>query len=1205
MPKIQKAKSANVCSSEPFDFTDYTQRLSNMNLSFKHPYMPHKFFIAAILAIALLLSYSAANSAEKADSPLLSAAEINYPPFSIVDPEGRANGFSVELMRAALNAMGRDVTFRTGPWAEVRGWLEHGKVKALPVVGQTPERESIFDFTFPYMSLHGALVVRTELTGVRGMGDLEGKTVAVMKDDNTEEYLRRKDHGVAIKTTRTFKQALQELSEGRYTAVLIPRLVALRLLRENALLNLRIVDKPVEDFRQDFCFAVKGGDRETLALLNEGLSIVMADGTYRHLHAKWFAALQLPRNRRLVIGGDHNYPPFEYIDENGNPAGYNTAITKAIANALGFDIEIRLGPWAKIRDELDAGKIDAIQGMLYSPKRDHTFDFTQPYTVNHYVSVTKKGERPPPETVEALRGQRIVVQKGDIMHDFVLENGLGDQVAIVDAQEDALEKVATGDRDCALVARLTALYWIDKKGWQNLTLSQQPLLSPGYGYAVPHNQKALLSHFSEGLKLIEKSGEYQQIRRKWLGGYEDLPPTFSEVFRYIAWVVIPLMLAAFTFFLWSWSLRKQVRRRTAELQNSEEQYRLLADNTLDVIWTMTPETVFTYVNPAIEQLTGYTPEEWIGSSLSDHCSEVEFARLAAIIAREIDKGLAHQGAVFEAEIYRKDGSAIAVEIHGTVIFDENAAPVSLQGVTRDITERKKAEQAMRDSEQKFRLLVESSPDAIFVQTEGRFAYLNQAAVKLFGASASGDLIGKPVLESFHPDYHDIVRERIRLLNQEKMAVPSIEETYLRMDESPVDVEVKAVPFRYEEKDGALVFVRDISERIEKEKAHQQLQEQFVQSQKMESVGRLAGGVAHDYNNVLSVIIGYTEMALDKVSPDEPLHRDLKEILSAATRSSAITRQLLTFARKQTISPKVIDLNDTIENMLKMLRRLIGEDIDLAWLPGSRLWHVKMDPAQADQILANLCVNARDAINGVGKITIETQNVTFNEAYCREHADFLPGQYVLLAVSDDGCGMDKETLKNIFEPFYTTKALGEGTGLGLSTVYGIVKQNEGFINVYSEPEKGTTFKIYLSRHIGGEREGAEAETRAEPPVGHGETILLVEDDLSILNLGKVMLEKLGYTVLFAKDPNETIAITETYANEIHLLLTDVVLPGMNGRELAQRLETFYPGLKVLYMSGYTANVIAHRGVLEDGMHFLQKPFSRRELAVKVREVLDHR
>jgi ABC-type amino acid transport substrate-binding protein len=283
-----------------------------------------------------------------AQSPTLSASEIDYPPFCIVDEDGLAGGFSVELMRAALAAVGREVTFRTGPWAEVRGWLERGEIDALPLVGRTPEREFLFDFTFPYMSLHGAIVVRQDTKDIRDLNDLRGRTVAVMKADNAEEFLRREERGIQILTTPTFEEALQELSTGRYDAVVIQRLVALRLIQETGIKNLRVINHPIEGFRQDFCFAVKEGDRETLALLNEGLALVMADGTYRHLHARWFAALEIPSNRRIVVGGDHKYPPFEYLDENGRPAGYNVDLTRAIAREMGLDIEIRLGPWAEI-----------------------------------------------------------------------------------------------------------------------------------------------------------------------------------------------------------------------------------------------------------------------------------------------------------------------------------------------------------------------------------------------------------------------------------------------------------------------------------------------------------------------------------------------------------------------------------------------------------------------------------------------------------------------------------------------------------------------------------------------------------------------------------------------------------------------------------------------------------------------------------------
>jgi CheY-like chemotaxis protein len=354
--------------------------------------------------------------------------------------------------------------------------------------------------------------------------------------------------------------------------------------------------------------------------------------------------------------------------------------------------------------------------------------------------------------------------------------------------------------------------------------------------------------------------------------------------------------------------------------------------------------------------------------------------------------------------------------------------------------------------------------------------------------------------------------------------------------------------------------------------------------------------------MLGVILGHTELALLQADENHELHDDLKEIQKAAKRSADITKQLLAFARKQTISPKQLDLNDTVESMLNMLRRLIGEDIDLVWQPAAHLWPVKMDPSQIDQILANLCINARDAIAGVGKLTIKTGRKTFDEEYCNEHAGFIPGDFVLLAVSDNGCGMDKDTLDNLFEPFFTTKEVGKGTGLGLATVYGIVKQNNGFINIYSEPGQGSTFKIYLPRLVV-DKDIDKAVPEKKAAAGGTETILLVEDEPSILRMTRMMLERKGYTVLAATTPAEAVKKAKNHSDSIDLLMTDVIMPEMNGRDLAERITTFYPGISLLFMSGYTADVIANQGMLDDGVAFIQKPFSMADMTEKVREVLD--
>ncbi len=381
-----------------------------------------------------------------------------------------------------------------------------------------------------------------------------------------------------------------------------------------------------------------------------------------------------------------------------------------------------------------------------------------------------------------------------------------------------------------------------------------------------------------------------------------------------------------------------------------------------------------------------------------------------------------------------------------------------------------------------------------------------------------------------------------------------------------------------------------------------LQDQLRQAQKLEAVGRLAGGVAHDFNNMLQTILGYTELLLAETDASGHVHEQLLEIRGAGRRSAALTRQLLAFARKQTIAPKVLDLNDTIGCMLKMLQRLIGEDIDLRWHPDADLGSVEMDPAQVDQVLANLAVNARDAIGGVGTLTIETHNVEIDAHYADRHAEVDPGRYVMLAVSDDGSGMDAETLDNIFEPFFTTKSATEGTGLGLATVYGIAKQNRGFVHVYSEPGQGTTFRIYLPR-CDRRAEAAPATPEiSELPRGT-ETVLVVEDEASLLGLCEQVLRRLGYAVLAERLPEDALAAAAAHDGPLHLLLTDVVMPQLSGRDLWDRLRAERSDLKCLFMSGYTANAIAHRGVLDAGLHFVQKPFSVLDLAVKVRRVLD--
>ena len=623
------------------------------------------------------------------------------------------------------------------------------------------------------------------------------------------------------------------------------------------------------------------------------------------------------------------------------------------------------------------------------------------------------------------------------------------------------------------------------------------------------------------------------------------------------------------------------------LQDSEKRYRRLFQSAKDGILILDAESgKVVDANPFLLQLLGYTYEAICGQYIWELGV---FKDIAA--SREAFKALQHNEYIRYEDLPLEtlDGQSIAVEFISNVYFVDGSKVIQCN--IRDITTRKRAEIERK----RLSAAIEQVGDAI-VMTDARGAiqYVNPAFERTSGYPSAEVLGRNPrILRSGRQDqaFYRKLWDTISggkiwsgiIVNKHKDGNFYTEETTI----SPIrDSSDRIVNY--------VAVQRDITE-------HLHLTAQLQQAQKMEAVGLLAGGVAHDYNNMLSVILGYSELALGKVEKTSPLHTDLEEIYKAAIRSTEITRQLLAFARKQLINPIVLNLNHNVQSMLKMLERLIGEDITLAWYPEIGLNPIKMDPAQIDQLLANLCVNARDAIADVGRITIETRNIIIDATYCAHNVGFVPGEYALLTVSDDGCGMDKETLGHIFEPFFTTKGLGQGTGLGLSTVYGIVKQNHGFINVYSEPGNGTSIKIYLPWYAGQTVE-VQAENIEEIPLSRGETVLVVEDEPLLLKMDQKMLEGLGYRVLTASGPSEAINLAKAYAGEIQLLLTDVVMPEMNGRDLAEKLHSLYPDMKILFMSGYTATVIAHRGVLDEGLNFIQKPFSFKGLGIKVRDLL---
>lgn len=522
---------------------------------------------------------------------------------------------------------------------------------------------------------------------------------------------------------------------------------------------------------------------------------------------------------------------------------------------------------------------------------------------------------------------------------------------------------------------------------------------------------------------------------------------------------------------------------------------------------------------------------------------------------------------------------------------------------KESTSLREADQSLRSSEKKYRRLHESMTDGfVYVDMQGFVRESNEAYRKMLGYAE--EELSRLTYQALTPEkWHALEEDIVQGQVLQKGCSDVYEKEYRKKDGTvfPVELRTFLICDDSGEKEGMWAIVRDISERKRAEKMQKELEEQLHQAQKMESVGRLAGGVAHDFNNMLAVIFIAIELIRMKLSDADPLCEHLMEIDRAATRARDITRQLLAFSRKQIIERKIVALNKLIAESVKAIIRLIGEDIEVHFIPGQGIQSVLVDPSQVDQVLLNLALNARDAMPDGGTLTIETAHAAYDEAYCREHIDFKPGRYVSVSVSDDGHGIDQETLGKIFEPFFTTKEPWKGTGLGLAMVYGVMKQNGGFVKAYSEVGSGTTFKLYFPCAEGDEQGVGQAET-AEPMRGSG-AILLVEDDAMLRRIIRTTLETIGYSVTAAATPAEAISAAEKGGAAHVLLLTDIVMPGMNGMQLSERLRAVQPAMKVLFMSGYAENVIVHRGELEAGRHFIQKPFLIQDLTRKIREILN--
>ena len=651
------------------------------------------------------------------------------------------------------------------------------------------------------------------------------------------------------------------------------------------------------------------------------------------------------------------------------------------------------------------------------------------------------------------------------------------------------------------------------------------------------------------------------------------------------------------------------RRAETALRESEEKYRSLVESAIDPVFTCNLEGRYLFANAAASRMLGRAPGDVIGRTVDELFPPHVAAEYHAGVRQVIESGESriseHKAEIQGHEFWF---STVLQPVRGA-----DGRVTKAQGVVRDITRLKAAELALRANEERLRQAVGASKIGIFDHdhvTDVMYFSPEQREILGWDQPVSGkDVHATPGSRTFmdliHPDDRTRIVAEVDRTHKSGQGIFDVEYRIIRDDGGLRWITTRSQTFF--EGEGAarrpirtVGASRDITDEKTAEQERSRLQQQLLQATKMESIGRLAGGVAHDFNNMLNVIMGRLEFALDQIDRSHPVAADLTEVQRAAQRSADLTRQLLAFARRQAIAPRIIDLNDYVDRMLSLLRRLIGESVALTWQPGEHLRPVEIDPTQIDQILANLTANARDAIAGVGQVTIRTDNVSFDAAYCREHPELRPGAWVMLELADSGRGMDQETLDHIFEPFYTTKTEGQGTGLGLATVYGIVEQNGGCISASSRVGGGTVVRIFLPE--AGRHEETSPAAPAKKRVGGRETLLVVEDEPMLLKVTQAILQRLGYTVLAASTPSQAIRFVEEQGEAIRLVVSDVVMPEMNGPDLVTRLIGVAPHLKCLFVSGYFTNAILPEGVVKSGAQFLQKPFAADDLAAKVRGLL---
>jgi len=891
----------------------------------------------------------------------------------------------------------------------------------------------------------------------------------------------------------------------------------------------------------------------------------------------------------IVFVSQTRYPPFEFVDKNGEHTGMCIELARWMATELGFTARFVDSSFQEAQKAILSGKADVLTSLFYSKKRDELFGFTQVmFEVPASIFVVE--ERTDIKDISDLNGKLIAMQSGDYAKEYLESKNISFDVVYTKDFADATDLVIAGKADAVIGDEQIVLYHIFKNRLtKKIKRVGDPLYIGQNCMATKESNQMLINILKKGINLAQKNGIFEKINRKWIGTL--YAPRDSLLFTYLPHILVSVgVVFMLLLLIWFWNIRLRhvVRERTGDLEKSEERLKSIFESIPSPIVLYNTEGHPLYLNPAFTELFLWSLDELKGRRIPFVPDDQK-----DLSARKVGE-VYRTGKVVKYETKRltKQGDVLDVIVSGAFVTGPDGDPVEMVAILTEITGLKQAEEALQESEEKYRLLIENATDAIFIAQDEILKFTNPKAEEMTGYSA--EELGKiPFLDLIHPEDRDMVLERHmkRLKGEEIPGIHSFR-IFNRSGEELL-VELNAVVISWEGRPATLNFLRDIT-------AQQRLEAKLQQAQKMEAIGTLAGGIAHDFNNLLMAIQGRASIMLMNKDSSHPDFGHLRGIEGHVESAADLTKQLLGFARGGKYEVKPTDLNELIKKESRMFGRT-KKEITIHGTYEENLWSVEVDRGQIEQVLLNLYVNAWQAMPEGGNLYLETENVTIDESYVKAFS-IEPGRYVKISVTDTGVGMDKATRERIFDPFFTTKEMGRGTGLGLASVYGIIKNHGGFINVYSKKGEGAAFNIYLPAS---EKEVIEEEKLAGGILRGSETVLLVDDEDMIIEVAEELFEQLGYKVLIARSGKEAVEIYEKNKERIDMVILDMIMPDMSGSVTYDMMKEIDPDIKVLLSSGYSINGQAAE-ILDRGCNgFIQKPFKMKELSQKLREILDEK